>query len=346
MTILKKLSLWLMLGVPFLGVAQDIHFSQFAAAPLQLNPALAGLNNCDWRVALLARTQWNTVSGGNTYSTFGASGDVSVGKATKFNSYAGVGFMASSDWAGALAMNTNRFDISGAYHFMLDRRGNGSLSVGLQVGINHRGFNPGKMTVDNQFNAITGQYDASLPTRENFARTNMIYIDAGLGGFYSQNIKSRHNIYLGIAANHVNQPNISWYSSGIFNTKGNERLYLKLTIHGGGLVSLNDKSSILPNFLILVQGPSKQYNVGLSWRYKVGNSISQLFFHLGAQYRVLDAVILMARVDYKAVSVGFSYDINASKLTTASASFGGPELSLVFQGCMNRKPRPFYCPVM
>ena len=70
--------------------AQDIHYSQYNYAPLQLNPALAGLNNCDYRLALNARTQWNLISAsGNTYSTFGASADFAVGKVTKFNSFAG-----------------------------------------------------------------------------------------------------------------------------------------------------------------------------------------------------------------------------------------------------------------
>ncbi|MFN8311023.1 MAG: PorP/SprF family type IX secretion system membrane protein [Chitinophagales bacterium] len=344
--ILKKVITAIILGVAVSASAQDIHFSQFSAAPMQLNPALAGLNGCDWRAGAIARTQWNTVSGGNTYTTFGAFGDISVGKVTKFNSFAGVGISATTDWAGALAMNTNRFDASAAYHFMLDKKGNGSLSFGLQFGVNHRGFNPNKITVDNQFNSISGHYDASLPTKENFGRTNMIYLDAGLGAFYSQNIKTVHSFYIGIAANHVNQPNISWYSNGIFNDKGNERLFLKMTLHGGANIAIKSKMWLMPNFLILVQGPAQQYNVGMNVRTRIGNSISQMFFQIGAQYRVLDAVILQTKIEYKSMTLGFSYDINASKLTTSSVSFGGPELSLIFQGCLNRKPRPVFCPVM
>ncbi|MBK7037948.1 MAG: type IX secretion system membrane protein PorP/SprF [Bacteroidetes bacterium] len=42
--------------------AQDVHFSQYNAAPLALNPALTGVNSCDWRAGLTYRNQWNSVT--------------------------------------------------------------------------------------------------------------------------------------------------------------------------------------------------------------------------------------------------------------------------------------------
>jgi type IX secretion system PorP/SprF family membrane protein len=327
--------------------AQDTHLSQYNYSPLELNPALAGLNSCDYRIALNARTQWNTVSGGNTYSTFGASGDISVGKATRFNSFAGVGVSIQSDIAGATSYNTNRGDVTAAYHFMLNRRGTSSLSFGLQLGINHRGFNSDKSTYDAQYDPVTGKYDPSLP-KESFARTNMVYIDAGAGMLYSVSFKrQRNNIYLGLALNHINQPNISWYSAGLYNATGSDKLFLKTTIHGGGSFQIGDKTWIMPNFMLLFQGPSQQYNFGSLVRLKLGNSASTTFFYLGAQFRApLDAVIFQTRIDYKGFTIGFSYDVNVSKLTPASQTFGAPELAVLYQGCLKRKPRPFFCPFM
>jgi type IX secretion system PorP/SprF family membrane protein len=327
--------------------AQDIHFSQYNAAPLQLNPAFAGLNSCDYRIGLNARTQWNTISNGNTYSTLGAAADFSIGKVTKYNSFAGMGLMLSSDIAGSLGLNSNRVDVSLAYHFMIDKRGNQSLSAGLQFGVNHRGINPDKATTDAQYNPFTGKYDASLPTKENFGRANMIYLDASFGALYSINFSGqRNNIYLGIAAFHLSQPNISFASSGLFNDKGSERLYIKTNIHGGGSFILGTKTWIMPNFLVQLQGPSQQYNVGALVKLRAGNNISRTFVYAGLQYRVLDALILQARLDYKGLGIGFSYDVNISKLTSSSFSYGGPELSIVYQGCMNKKPKPFFCPTM
>src|SRR3954469_25815536 len=71
--------------------AQDIHFSQYNASPLLLNPATAGMNEGDYRAYANFRTQWMTVASGNTYRTFAGGADVSLGKMTKYNSFAGIG---------------------------------------------------------------------------------------------------------------------------------------------------------------------------------------------------------------------------------------------------------------
>lgn len=328
-------------------MAQDTHYSQYNQAPLQLNPALAGLNNCDYRLALNARTQWNLVSSsGNTYSTFGASADFAVGNVTKFNSFAGIGVSVSSDIAGATAYNEDRADVTAAYHFMLDRSGNSSLSAGLQFGINYRGFNAGKATFDGQYNPITGNYDPTLPG-ETFARTSLLYLDAGAGLLYSQYFKAkRNNIFLGIAANHVNQPNISWFSPGLYNNSStSDKLYAKITIHGGGSFQVNDKVAIMPTFMLLFQGPSQEYDFGSLVRMRLGNTISGTFLSVGAQYRApLDAFILQTRFDYKGFTLGLSYDINISKLTPASQTMGAPELAIMYTGCTRKKPHPYLCP--
>jgi type IX secretion system PorP/SprF family membrane protein len=329
--------------------AQDIHYSQYNYAPLQLNPALAGLNNCDYRVAVNARTQWNLISpSGNTYSTFGASADFAVGNVTKFNSYAGIGISVSSDIAGATSYSEDRADITAAYHFMLDRRGNASLSAGIQVGVNYRGLNASKATYDDQYNPLISGYDPNLPG-ENLARTSMIYVDAGLGMLYSQYFKRRkNNIYFGLAVNHVNQPNISWETPGLYNNStSNDKLYAKVTIHGGGSFQVGDKTWIMPSFMFLLQGPYQEYDFGSLVKFRLGNTISNTFFAVGAQFRApLDAFILQTRIDYKGLMLGLSYDINVSKLIPGSQSYGAPELAIVYTGCTRKKPHPYLCPDM
>jgi len=329
--------------------AQDLHYSQYNAAPLELNPALAGLNNCDYRVVANARTQWSSISGfGNGYNTFGASADFAVGKVTKVNSFAGIGIAVGADFAGATSYNTNFASVTAAYHFMLDRRGNSSFSAGLQVAINHRGFNASSATYDDQYNPVTGQRDASLPG-ENFARTNMLYVDAGLGILYSQYFKQRkHNIYFGLAVNHVNEPNLSWTNSGLFSMSGSgDKLYAKVTFHGGGSFQVGDKTWIMPTFMMLFQGPSQEYDFGALVRMRLGNTISTTFLYAGAQFRApFDAFVPQIRLDYKGLGIGFSYDINVSKLTPASQTIGAPELSITYTGCSRKKPHPYLCPTM
>ncbi|MGH2644329.1 MAG: type IX secretion system membrane protein PorP/SprF, partial [Chitinophagaceae bacterium] len=46
----------------FLSHAQDIHLSQFYETPLLRNPALAGIFTGDYRVELVYRNQWASVT--------------------------------------------------------------------------------------------------------------------------------------------------------------------------------------------------------------------------------------------------------------------------------------------
>ncbi len=329
--------------------AQDVHFSQYNASPLFLNPALAGLNMCDYRVYANFRIQWMPVSTGNTYRTFAGGADMAVGKITKYNSFAGLGISFFADQAGDISFNSNRVDLSFAYHFMLNRKATTQLSVGIQGAFNHRSIDPAKATFDSQYNPATGQFEPN-GTIESFGRTRVIYGDAGFGILYSMMIKRDNNFYMGFALNHLNQPKISFYPSGQnVNTTENERLSMKFTIHTGAAIPIGTRLTVMPNLLFLLQGRSNQFNVGCNFKTTLGanSKTNQTAFHVGLQYRgIYDAIIISTRFDYKGFSCGLSYDVNVSKLLPATNSVGAPEISLMFQGCSRKKPRPGHCPVM
>src|ERR1041384_3935368 len=94
------------------------------------------------------RTQWVTVSQGNTYRTFAGGGDMAIGKITKYNSFAGLGISFFADQAGDISFNSDRVDLSFAYHFMLNRRGTQQISAGIQGAFNYRSINPAKAQFD------------------------------------------------------------------------------------------------------------------------------------------------------------------------------------------------------
>lgn len=329
--------------------SQDIHFSQYNSSPMALNPALAGNNNCDYRVYLNFRTQWMTVSSGNTYRTIAGGADMAVGKITKYNSFAGLGISFFSDQAGDINFNSNRVDVSFAYHFMLNRKGTMQISAGIQGAFNHRSINPSKATFDSQYDPASGTVDPN-GLRENFGRTKVMFGDAGLGLLYSAIVKGGSNVYFGFALNHLNQPKISFYPSGQnSSTTGNERLNMKVTLHGGAAIPVGSRLTIMPNFLVLLQKTAYEFDLGCNFKTALGNNpaASTTALHLGAQYRgLLDAVIVHAKFEIKGFSAGVSYDINVSKLLVASKTIGAPEVSLMYQGCARKKPRPGHCPVM
>jgi type IX secretion system PorP/SprF family membrane protein len=329
-------------------IAQDIHFSQYTQAPLLLNPALAGLNTCDYRIAANFRMQWPTISSSGTYKTGALSGDMAIGKVTKFNSFAGIGLSAFFDQAGDLGFQSSRVDFSFAYHFMLDRKGTAQLSAGLQGAFNYRGINPSRATFDSQYDPANGTVDPN-GARETLGRNRLYFGDAGLGILYSMMIKNKTNFYLGLSLNHLNQPKISFVPNGVNDAvTQKERLYMKTTIHTGLAIPVGKRIQIMPNAMALIQGPSYEFNVGCNVKSLVGNTTtSKTAVMVGAQYRgLLDALIILARVDIKGFSAGVSYDVNLSKLNTASSTVGGPEISLMYQGCYRKKPKPGHCPVM
>ena len=68
----------------------------------------------------------------------------------------------------------------------------------------------------------------------------------------------------------------------------------------------------------------------------------------GAVYRWKDALIPVIKINTSNLSIGFSYDVNISKLKTASNYRGGYELTLSFSdlwGADNIAARKVECPV-
>ncbi len=318
--------------------SQDIHFTNYNAQPLILNPALTGLNGCDWRVGANFKAQWLGVSQGNTYRTSSVYSDFALGKPTKFSNFGGVGISLFSDQAGDLNYNTNKVDISFAYHIMLNKRATSSLSVGLQGGFAHRGFDQSRALF--AFDPITGE--PILSSVETFDAQTRFYGDAGAGFLYSTSPKKNSNYFVGLALHHVNQANISSFN---INRDQSERMYMKFTLHGGALVPLSDQLGFMPGFMFLKQGPTYEANLTALIKYKFSKIPSvKTAMYFGLAYRVEDAIALIARTDLKGFQIHFSYDLNLSKLTSASKANGGPEVALIYTGCFNRKNNDRYCP--
>ncbi len=349
----KHLLFLLSMIAAFCVSAQDVHFSQFSMSPLMLNPALAGLSQGDYRVYANFRTQWNTIAGSNVYRTFAGGADMAIGKMTRYSSFAGLGVSFFSDQAGAAGFQTDRLDLTFSYHFVLSRRRNTTLSLGLQGAFNHRGFDPSKSTYDSSYDPNTGLIGTGI--QEKYTRTSVFFGDVGAGMFFSTTLRDKTDIYLGTSFSHLNQPGISFFSTGTSVDQPADKLYMKFTAHGGVTAQVKDKLWLIPNFFVLVQGPARQYNIGALVKMQVGNKVlSKTFFYLGTQVRIAqslelpmgDAVIIHSRFDYKGFTLGLSYDVNVSKLKTATSTFGAPEISIMYTIAAKHKPRPSFCPVM
>jgi type IX secretion system PorP/SprF family membrane protein len=321
----------------------DIHFSQYNASPLNLNPAFAGLNSCRYRVNANFRMQYARAATNSpfVYHTGGVGFDINMGHGYKFKNFAGFGFNYYSDISGDLAYSTHKAEIAFAYHIMLNRHASSSLSLAAIGGLGYRYFNAQNATFDSQFEEY-GFNPAG--TREVFDRTKFFYGDVGVGALWNMTQKDRDNYYVGAYLAHLNQPKLGFYYDNP------ERLFMKFTVHAGASVVIKGKLSMLPSIMYLHQGPSNQVNFGTFVRYQLGYlPQGKTAVYLGAWARVnnqFDALVFAARADIKGMSIGFSYDINTSKFAKGSGTIGGPELSIMYGGCFKKSKRVILCPVL
>ena len=97
----RLLPLFIMLCSFMTLTAQDIHWTQYDMAPLQLNPALTGNFYGTARLSGIARTQSNSIA--NTgFLSYGFGVDAPIIKGLRENDWVGVGLSFASDKSGQL----------------------------------------------------------------------------------------------------------------------------------------------------------------------------------------------------------------------------------------------------
>ena len=343
--------LLLLVGLFFGGLslqAQDIHFSQFYLSPLNLNPAMTGVMNCNVRLVANYRNQWASVMGANSFRTYSASYDqrIPVGR----YDYWGVGATFWGDVAGDADFGTTTGKLSASYSKRMggDRRSSHYLVVGAEGGVAQRNVDFIKLRWGSQFNPATSGFDETLASGETaFDRTNFMFADIAAGLLWFSTFDENNNFYIGGAFHHLNTANQS------FRTDISENLYSRYTIHAGGEFAMTNRTSLVPGIIVMSQGPSFTMNTGTSVRWILGRARGEYqAFQLGLWTRIsnqieqgvlVDAAILSTRFDYNSFSLGFSYDINISEFNVATGGNGGFEFALAYKFCSPER-RNVYCP--
>jgi type IX secretion system PorP/SprF family membrane protein len=326
--------------------AQDIHFSQFYASPLNLNPALTGVMNCNGRLSLNYRDQWSSVLRDKAFSTYNLSydGKIPVGR----YDYIGLGGTVWGDKAGSLGFKTTQAKLSFSYAKKMGgyRKSAQYLVLGADVSGSQRGidFTDARWGSQND-GGVFNPNIASFETR--FSRTSFWVPDVTAGLMWFSVIDENSNYYIGGAYGHINRANQS------FTPDINVPIFSKFTIHAGGEFEITNGLSLLPGAVVLLQGPSMEMNFGSNVKFKLGSSRQDNeALQFGAWLRLsnklesgthADALIFCSRFDYNEFSLGLSYDVNTSALSTASHSNGGFEFSLVYKLC-GKESRDLYCP--
>jgi type IX secretion system PorP/SprF family membrane protein len=308
--------------------AQDPSFSQFFASPLTLNPALTGKFNGTVRVAGNYRNQWPAIS--NAFITGTASVDFPIlTNRLPVNDTWGVGLMAMTDKTANGILNANYFGVSTAYHLALDEDGYHSIGVGFQGTYGSQTLNGTLLTFEDGLQ-LDGTFLPSPTEGINYRVISVNYLDAGIGALYNASTNGNNNYYLGLSAYHLNHPKVSFLGVDTIN------IAPRITLHGGGFFPIaGSPSTIYVSALVNNQAGSREYVLGGAWEVAASQDENYpVNFYAGLWGRftnnTTDAVIPYVGLDYSDFSLGITYDVNVSSLSTASQSRGGIEISLIY----------------
>ncbi len=324
---------FLVLYVSLHTIAQDVHFSQYYANPLYLNPSFAGSVVCP-RIVANFRDQWPAVSG--TYTSYSASYD------QHFDALSGgIGILFLGDRAGNGYINTNA--ISLIYSYKLDLSQKVALRMAVQATFQQKTLDWTKLVFPDMIDPKSG---IVYETQE-----DVKYLSKGIADFSAGMVIYSDKVYGGFSVNHFTQPKEG------FLTEDDDfaRLPIKFTVHAGALLDINKHKSkttkrlgdmsISPNLIFQYQsklGDGASYatmNYGAYFNYyplTVG-----LWFRNG--FKNPDALIFLFGIEYDFFKIGYSYDMSVS----FKGSGGTHEISTQFKlpcPIKQRRIRALNCP--
>ena len=317
--------------------AQDIHFSLFTYAPLNINPATAGFFDGQYRGSLHYRNQWASM--GHAYNTMAASYDMPFAMKKRKGASFGLGTFIFTDKAGDAGLGTSQANICGSGIIPLSAVM--KISAGLNLAYAQQSVNLTSLNFGTQYNG-TG-FDPNVGSGENGGQS-FSFFDAGAGfNFQYSNVKgniARDNIIkinVGGAGYHLNFPRQSFYSSG------GDRLHPRFVGHTDARVDIpGTKFSVLPSFLFMQQGPNAEMNFGCVARYRMRNATkitgtsTEMALSAGLHYRWKDAILPSLYFETGNIAFGLAYDLNVSSYKEVSHMNGGFEISIRYINMMSQ----------
>ena len=298
MKLIKKLIFSYLLLSGMTAFSQDPTCSQFYSNPVSLNPAFAGSAACS-RACIDYRLQWPNIPG--DFKTLSVSYD-QYSNTLK----GGIGFNYIYDALGI--ENNNYANVFYSYNIKLSE----NLLIKPAVNI---GFV--KRIVD---------WSEFFPQQHNTIMRRS-YFNAGAGALFIYK-----NLIGGFAVDHLNNPNVGFFSSSL--------LPIKFTAHLSYQFNIKDKFSITPLMIFQKEQNFVQYIPNLLF------NISYIKFGVGLRTGLdnPDSFISMIGFQNKWLSIGYSYDYTISRLTNASG--GSHEISAVMKFNCKNKTGKFYIPQM
>ncbi len=337
---MKKLVLILLMFISAsITKAQDIHYSQFYASPLTLNPALTGVNDCNYRVGIMYRNQWHSITPTTAFTTPSISFDINNLAARHIKTgVLSAGLLVLNDQAGDGNLSNLSILGSAGYLYSIDSKKKYNVSIGIQTGYVQKKVDYTLLNFEEQFNGTT--FDHNIATNDVNGKNSFGYLNFNTGILFLAHLNPKIDVYAGGALFNLIQPKETFYG-------GTNKLNMRPVLHAGGRFQLNDAWSLMPSVLYMTQSKASEINFGTNVGYHISNANMEANIYFGGYYRLKDAANILVGGEYKKVRLGISYDVNVSSLNNATNNKGGFELSLTYTGCLGGlilDPPILWCP--
>ena len=288
--------------------SQDAEFTQFYSNPIYLNPAFTGTNICP-RISINQRSQWTGLP--SVFNTTSFSYDQNFEKIR-----GGLGLMILSD---RLTNSIQNNKISGIYSYEVRISKKIALRTGFEASFWQNKFDQTQLTFVDMIDPLRGFV---LPTSNSMINNyeNGLDFSAGILAY-------GENVFFGVSIHHLLEPEQRVFSN---NSKLDRKYSLNLgydiPVTKNNTLS-DDKLVISPNIIWKKQGYNEQLNLGIYGER--GPYVVGVWYRDNRNY----AFLIGAKVGL--IKIGYSYDINLSRLYQASS--GSHEFSIQFNFQCNNK---------
>jgi len=324
---------------------QDLHFTNNAITPTFFNPAQVGAFSGTYRLGLLYRDQWRSISGSGAFQKGALSIDSPLVWGLTKRQWVGVGATLFYDKSGEVSQTWSGMYPGVSYHIGFDKKLQNVFTIGVQYGFSNRGY-----STDNyisEFDILQGisggggldpdRMHIEGQGNEDFSSG---YGDLNIGLMYKAKIDKYSKFEIGASLNHLLNPVIDFSNDGRRTNIGR-----RLNFHTQYRRATNKRMIWEPAlyFSLMPGATNTQLQIRNEYLLKKKGKIVMI---TGLGYRLGDSAQLLLGAKYNDWLVSFSYDHGVSGLS-ASGIATAYELGIQRIFTIYKKPEVdpiIYCP--
>jgi type IX secretion system PorP/SprF family membrane protein len=296
--------------------AQDMHFTQYFYNPLSLNPAFTGSAGCS-RIA-------STFRCGPDFATWGGAMHAGI----SYDQYvhplrSGLGFNFSFE---KLDLNTSNYQSNAYYSYTIKIKKNFIIRPAVNIGFGARHLN----LTGIEWEDIRTLYDDNVFAPISYPeKLTKYYFNIGSGFVISLN-----NSVFGFAMDHLNRPDIGFWSKS--------KMRVKYNAHWSYQIDIGKIASVTPSIIYMRHYPFEQLMINVLGQLGyIKTGMGNRFDLMNGNFNCLTG---MLGFQNKWMSIGYSFDFSFDN------PFGGSnnlhELSMAYKFNCKNKTDKFHIPLI